>query len=110
MTDLTQLVKANHLFIEQDRDVPLMLHNVFLFVCEHNGCLKQEIEWELGVKKSSSSRLIQWLGDHKFNGKPGLGLVYTRKDVEAENYRRLRVYLTPEGKQLRDQIRAAVWA
>ena len=92
-----QLLEALQLFDGNGRDTPISLLQVFLFICGNDGCLKQEIEAELDLTTSSSSRLLDWLAsDHKLSKQPGLGYIEKRKD--PPNWRRIRVWLTPKGR------------
>ena len=103
-----QLLEVVRLFERTTRDTPISLAEVFLFICAKDGCLKQEIEEELDLTTSSSSRLIDWLGpEHKLSEQPGLGYIEKRKD--PPNWRRIRVWLTPKGRAVYERAVALLF-
>ncbi|MCP9876025.1 hypothetical protein [Cyanobium sp. A2C-AMD] len=79
-----------------DKDLPVQVVVILLFVAIHDGCLQQDIFLASGMSEGSVSRCLDWLGHEHRSGKPGLKLI--RKERDAEYYKRWRVFLTPKGQ------------
>ena len=58
---------------------------------------------ELGMAQSSISRCTDWLSDYHRLGKPGMGLIVKKRDAMDQRTRRL--YLTPKGELVKEQIK-----
>lgn len=89
-----------------DKELPIQVAVVFLYVATHDGCLQQEIPEQTGVAQSSVSRCLDWLGMEHRSGRPGLHLITKQRDPEY--YKRWLVYLTPKGQALADLLALTV--
>ncbi len=81
-----------------EKEFPLHLGTVLLYVASHNGCRQQDVEKGASLSPSSVSRNVSWLGDaHRLGHRKALHLVERRKDLD--DYKRWRLFLTPRGEQ-----------
>ncbi len=87
----------------KDVEVPGQLVSVFCYIASHNPCNLQSIEKELGLSPNSTSRNTDWLSTHHRLGKPGMGLIYKKRD--PFNGRRRIVELTDKGYEMIEQIK-----
>lgn len=98
-----KLCRIHELFRVKDVEVPGQLVSVFCYIASHNPCNLQAIEKELGLSPNSTSRNTDWLSTHHRLGKPGMGLIYKKRD--PFNGRRRIVELTDKGYEMIDQIK-----
>ena len=98
-----KLCRIHELFRIQDTEVPGQLVSVFCFIASHDPCHLQTIEKALGMTPNSTSRNTDWLSSYHRLGKPGMGLIFKRKD--PHNHRRRLVSLTPKGQIMVNQIK-----
>lgn len=80
-----------------EREFPLQLAATLLYVASHDGCLQEELMEAISMSPSSVSRNVTWLGPRHRLGKEGLKLV--RRERDTDDYKRWRLFLTPEGQQ-----------
>ena len=85
-----------------EHEIPGQVISVFFYVCARNGCKTTPIPKDLGLASSSVSRCTDWLSDYHRLGKPGMGLIVKKKDAMDQRVRRL--YLTPKGELVKQQI------
>ncbi len=98
-----KLCRIHELFRTQDTEVPGQLVSVFCFIASHNPCNLQAIQQALGLSPNSTSRNTDWLSSHHRLGKPGMGLIYKKRD--PFDYRLRLVGLTPKGQIMVNQIK-----
>lgn len=98
-----KLCRIHELFRVKDVEVPGQLVSVFCYIASHNPCNLQAIEKELGLSPNSTSRNTDWLSTHHRLGKPGMGLIYKKRD--PFNGRRRIVELTDKGYEMIEQIK-----
>lgn len=101
---LLPLIRVFEKFRELNREVPIQCALTFVYIAAHDGCHKQVLEEALGFGTASSSRNVNWLCGINRLGKLGPGLVQRVHD--PSNLRRIRVFLTPLGRQFADDIKA----
>ncbi|QNI89392.1 MarR family winged helix-turn-helix transcriptional regulator [Synechococcus sp. ROS8604] len=93
-----------HLVIEVlratgEKEFPMQLAAIFFWVASHNGCRQSDVIEAVKMSKSSVSRCLDWLGPaHRLEHRDGLKLV--RREVDPDNYRAYRIFLTPKGEQM----------
>lgn len=77
---------------------------MFLFVAQHPGALRREIERETGLSQASINRHLHLLGKGVIErtGKDGLNLIFT--DADPLDPRAHRAYLTTRGTQVVREI------
>jgi DNA-binding MarR family transcriptional regulator len=101
-------VKTFHQFVEFLRkelkqDMPLSYVSLFLLVCLEEGITMPEIGERLDMSQASVSRGVKVLGRYREAGETqGFNIIFTTQDLEER--RRFAVFLTPEGKKLRERI------
>jgi DNA-binding MarR family transcriptional regulator len=98
-----KICRIHELFRTKDVEVPGQLVSVFCYIASHNPCNLQSIEKELGLSPNSTSRNTDWLSTHHRLGKPGMGLIYKKRD--PFNGRRRIVELTDKGYEMIEQIK-----
>jgi DNA-binding MarR family transcriptional regulator len=98
-----KICRIHELFRAKDVEVPGQLVSVFCYIASHNPCNLQSIEKELGLSPNSTSRNTDWLSTHHRLGKPGMGLIYKKRD--PFNGRRRIVELTDKGYEMIEQIK-----
>lgn len=110
VSDLAHLIKT--IAEELDPVMPLQRALIFLLVAEtgDRGADMERLARETGLASSSVSRHIMALGKLDRFRKPGLDVVETR--VDASDWRRKPVYLTPKGRKVIERLTdvAASWA
>lgn len=90
-----------------DTELPAQVISVLFYVASHEGCTTQGLPKVLGLAQSSISRTTDWLSHWHRLGKPGMGLI--RKEIDLQDRRLRRLYLTKKGRLLIDQIKEIVW-
>lgn len=102
---LLRLIRANHLFMDQQREINAALMNTFLGVATY--CSDPDITTPLALKElakrldlapSTVSRHLRYLGHWQRKGVPGMGLVETMRSPHDDRAKHVR--LTPEGEAL----------
>lgn len=99
---LVRLADALWVFRAVEKDLPIQVAHVFIYVATHDGCLQEHIPEALGMTDASVSRALDWLGKEHRSGKPGLKLI--RKDKDPEYWKRYKVFLTPKGEAFAEQL------
>lgn len=89
-----------------EREFPMQLASVFMWIASHDGCLQEEIQTAISMSSSSVSRNVNWLGAKHRLGREGLKLV--RKERDFKNPKAWRLYLTPKGVQFKNLIEQAL--
>lgn len=89
-----------------EREFPLQLASVFMWIASHDGCLQEDIQASTSLSSSSVSRNVNWLGSRHRLGKEGLKWIYKEKD--AKNPKAYRVYLSTKGVQVKNLIEQAL--
>ncbi len=76
----------------------MQLSSIFFWVASHNGCRQSDVINAVQMSKSSVSRCLDWLGPaHRLEHRSGLKLI--RREVDPDNHRAFRLFLTPKGEQ-----------
>lgn len=80
-----------------EKEFPAQLMAIFFYIASHNGCKQDDLVKECNISRSSVSRCVTWLGPrHRLEHRSGLKLV--RREVDPDNWRGYRLYLTPKGE------------
>ena len=90
-----------------DREVPAQVLSTFFYVASHEGCTTVEMPEPLGLAQSSVSRCTDWLSDYHRLGKPGMGLILKKIDLQDRRLRRL--YLSDKGRNLVSHIKEVLF-
>jgi DNA-binding MarR family transcriptional regulator len=86
-----------------EKEFPLQLASCFFYVASHDGCLQEEVVAFTKLSASAVSRNISWLGSHhRLEHRQGLKLV--RRERDAADYKKWRLFLTPKGQQFANLI------
>jgi DNA-binding MarR family transcriptional regulator len=86
-----------------EKEFPLQLASCFFYVASHDGCLQEEVVAFTKLSASAVSRNISWLGNHhRLEHRQGLKLV--RRERDAADYKKWRLFLTPKGQQFANLI------
>jgi DNA-binding MarR family transcriptional regulator len=86
-----------------EKEFPLQLASCFFYVASHDGCLQEDVVSFTKLSASSVSRNISWLGSHhRLEHRQGLKLV--RRERDALDYKKWRLFLTPRGQQFTNLI------
>lgn len=80
-----------------EREFPMQLAATFLWIASHDGCRQEDLIEATSMSPSSVSRNVTWLGPKHRLGKEGLHLV--RREVDPDDPKRWRIFLTPKGQQ-----------
>lgn len=109
------LVNQSRIFAEfqaLNRSMTVEVANVFLLVCVKEGQRLADYARDTGLVQSTISRYLLDLTEYRRDlseagqddggRKPGYGLV--RSEVDPQELRTKRYYLTPKGRALRDRI------
>ncbi len=81
-----------------EKEFPMQLSSIFFWVASHNGCRQSDVINAVQMSKSSVSRCLDWLGPaHRLEHRSGLKLI--RREVDPDNHRAFRLFLTPKGEQ-----------
>lgn len=89
-----------------EREFPMQLASVFMWIASHDGCLQEEIQTATTLSSSSVSRNVSWLGPTHRLGRDGLHLI--RRERDYKNPKAWRIYLTPKGVQFKNLIEQAL--
>ena len=101
--DLLELEKSLEAFATiNPTGMPLHHVQVFIFVCQNEGCTYAEVEEALNLTNSTVSRTINALGETHRKGYKGFELLEVHPDPEEG--RRFTVWLKPKGKALKRQL------
>lgn len=99
---LSKFADALWTFRDVERNLPIQVAHIFVYVATHDGCLQETMPEALGMSNASVSRGLDWLGPVHRSGKPGLKLI--RKERDPEYYKRFKIFLTPKGQAFADLI------
>lgn len=104
---IERLLKAINLLRLLDREMPAQVIASFLYVASHDNCHKQAMEEELSMTVASGSRNTDWLSKYHRLNKPGLDLI--TKEADPTDRRRQLLKLTPNGKELVNQLQEILY-
>lgn len=80
-----------------EKEFPAQLMSCFLWIASHNGCKQEDLQKACSISPGAVSRNVTWLGPrHRLSHRSGLKLV--RREVDPDNYKAWRLYLTPRGE------------
>jgi DNA-binding MarR family transcriptional regulator len=91
-----------------EKDFPVQLLVMFLYVAEHDGCSQTDLVRITGMSTASVSRTLDWLGPEHRTGKPGLNLIH--REVDPTYWKRYLLHLTELGKGLAARMTLALMA
>ena len=84
-------------------EVQAVTMQAFLYVAEKGSCLQTDVEADLKISNSSSSRNVSFWTERRFDRQPGMGFIDRIPDDENRRLRRLT--LTAKGKKFYAKIR-----
>lgn len=87
--------------------MPAQVIATFLYVASHDNCHKLAMEEDLNFTTASGSRNTDWLSKYHRLNKPGLDLI--TKEADPINRRRQLLKLTPNGKELVNQLQEILY-
>lgn len=109
LSHLRRLLESNRLFLDVAQEVNVSIVNTFLGVAlwgedsrPDDPVSLQELAERVGLSETTVSRHIRYLGLRRRVGVEGLGLVDTK--FHPLDRRRRVVFLTRQGKVLRDRL------
>ena len=105
---MSKLFNQLQTFQSLDSKFPINAALTFLYVVEHNPCLKVDMEEALGFTTASGSRNTDYLSKVNRLRKPGLDLI-TKKD-NPDDRRQVILTLTPKGEALANQLGESAYA
>ena len=86
-----------------DKEITMNRMAVFLFIARKDGCLVRDITTAVGLNQSTVARLLGILGDKPVRGKRD-GMQWVEMRPDDEDPRRVRCFLTPQGRTVVAQI------
>jgi DNA-binding MarR family transcriptional regulator len=89
-------------------DLPIQTISVFLIIAMKPGMYQRDLLKLLDISQAGVSRNVMALGELNRHGKPGLGLIFQRKD--PFDNRQVMLNLTPSGKALAERLTSIVSA
>ena len=93
------------LLMNQDKDMPLTRLQLFLYIADHEGCLVSDLMKHTGLKQGTVSRSLALLGERPVRGRKA-GFHWVEQQIDPDDPRRHRCYLTPKGRAIISQIAA----